>query len=168
VATSPYTKKLDANLHVVGDVAIDGVATGPTASVGTNTTQLATTAFVHTGLQLMAEATAYMDGAGAALDNTWEASVRIPFAATIVESVGGINPSGSISIDVYKAADGSYGTWTKISASAPIAISSGTEHKDTTLTGWTTAITAGDWIRFVVTSATTCTRASIGLKLQRS
>jgi hypothetical protein len=47
MATSPYTKKLDANLHVVGDLAIDGIPTAPTASPGTNTTQLATTAFVH-------------------------------------------------------------------------------------------------------------------------
>lgn len=119
-------------------------------------------------IALFFELGACMDGIAAVLDTTWEAVVKCPVAGTIVEAAIGGNPSGSISIDVYKAASGSFNTWTKISASDPIALSSATDHVDTTLTGWTTAVAAGDWIRFVVTSATTITRAVPALKIQRS
>lgn len=64
--------------------------------------------------------------------------------------------SGSIVIDIWKS------TWANIpaenadsiTASAPPTLSSATKSEDTTLTGWTKAITAGDWLYINVDSAT--------------
>jgi hypothetical protein len=66
--------------------------------------------------------------------------------------------SGSISIEIWKRA---YSTSViplvadKITASAPCAISSATNASSTTLTGWTTSISAGDQFVFKITGTAT-------------
>ena len=52
-----------------------------------------------------------------------------------------------------------------ITASAKPTISSGTKQQDSTLTGWTTSISAGDILRFNVDSITTITRCTVSLKM---
>ena len=52
-----------------------------------------------------------------------------------------------------------------ITASAPVTISSATKAQDATLTGWTTAISAGDVLGFNVDSASTVTKATLTIKV---
>ena len=47
-------------------------------------------------------------------------------------------------------------------------LSAAAKSQDTTLTGWTTAFTAGDIIRLNVDSATTVTRVTLSLNVDRS
>lgn len=76
--------------------------------------------------------------------------------------------SGSIVIDIKKAAYASVPTFTSICASAKPTLSSAQKSSDATLTGWTTGLSEGDWLQFVVDSATIVTRATLSLLLRRT
>jgi hypothetical protein len=56
----------------------------------------------------------------------------------------------------------------KITAPAPPTISSATKGQSSTLTGWTTAIAAGDCLRINLDSITTCTRVVLILKVTKT
>jgi hypothetical protein len=68
--------------------------------------------------------------------------------------------SGSAVVNVWKDTYANYPPTVadKITSSAPPTLSSATTSDDTTLTGWTTSITAGDTLRFNLDSITTITR----------
>lgn len=91
----------------------------------------------------------------------------MPFACTINEAVLLADQTGSIVVDIWKVAIGSYPPTNanSITASAPPTISSDDNSSDSTLTGWTTSISAGDTLRFNVDSATTVTRVTLQLKV---
>jgi hypothetical protein len=55
-----------------------------------------------------------------------------------------------------------------ITASAKPTLSSAIKSRDATLTGWTTAIAAGDILGFSVSSVTTLTRVTLSLTVQAS
>ena len=55
-----------------------------------------------------------------------------------------------------------------ITASAVPTITSSTKSQDSTLTGWTTSVTAGDILGFNVDSASTIERLTIALKVTKS
>lgn len=74
------------------------------------------------------------------------AGIEIPFACTIVAVRMFASASGSIVVDLNKASYSGLPTATSICASAKPTLSSSQKMEDTTLTGWTTAINAGDWI----------------------
>lgn len=83
--------------------------------------------------------------------------VEIPYAATITAARAfsiDANPatSGDIEVDVLTTSYASYDTYTSIVASAPIVLSGAIKSEDTTLTGWTTAITAGALMTVMVNS----------------
>lgn len=77
--------------------------------------------------------------------------------------------SGSIVFDVWKDTYANYPPTIadKITASAPPTISSATKSQDTALTGWTTAFSAGDIIRFQVASVTSITQATLSMAFTR-
>jgi hypothetical protein len=99
-----------------------------------------------------------VDGGGAALTSTscvYDGTATgaktcyldVGFACTIVAAGIKANPSGSISFDVASTTYSNFDAGAthpaagdKISASAPVAVSSATKNIDTTLTGWTTTI----------------------------
>lgn len=95
--------------------------------------------------------------------------LEIPFACTITAARLLADQSGSVVIEVAKTTYSSYAPGThpvsgdKITASAPPTISSASKSQDTTLTGWTTSVSAGDILGFSVTSATTITRVTVSL-----
>lgn len=100
---------------------------------------------------------------------------QFDFAATIVQWTVVAKQSGSVSIDVWKTTYTNFdsgGTHPvaadKISASAPITFSSATKAQDSTLTGWTKSIAAGDILAFNVASVTTCTQVVINIKLTKT
>ena len=78
--------------------------------------------------------------------------------------------SGSIVVDIWKKA---YATFPpadgdSITAAAPPTITTAQKSQDSTLTDWTTAITAGDILAFNVDSITAIQRVTISLKVTKT
>lgn len=100
------------------------------------------------------------------------AGIRIPFACTINSVTLLADVSGSIKIDILKDTYANYiFTSGSICASALPTISSATKYEDTTLTGWTTSVAAGDVFRFKVDSSVTpvsITNVAIILKVTKT
>lgn len=93
----------------------------------------------------------------------------IPYAATIVRVRVIANASGNLVIDVRKADWATVPTYSTITAAATPTLTGAQKLEDTTLTGWTTGITAGDSLRFIVTGVpATITQASIQLRYIRT
>lgn len=74
--------------------------------------------------------------------------------------------SGSIVIDIWKDTYANYPPTIadSIVASAPPTLSGAAKFTDSTLTGWTTAVTAGDTFKFNVNSIASCTRVTLIIK----
>lgn len=79
-------------------------------------------------------------------------------------------PSGSLVIDVWKDTYANFPPLIgdTITASAKPTLSSQQKNQDTTLTGWTTTLTDGDWLAFNVDSATTVINATLSLTVRRT
>jgi len=73
--------------------------------------------------------------------------------------------SGSIVVDIWKDTYANFPPTVAdtITASAKPILSAATKSIDTTLTGWTKSISAGDILRYNVDSVTTCTRVVLSL-----
>lgn len=114
-----------------------------------------------------------IDGGAAAITTGVKApGINIPVACTItsVEAVSEDATSGSIVVDIWKDtyANSPPTDADTITASAPVTISSSTKSQDTTLTGWTKSLAAGDRLVFNVDSCTSIKRCSITLKADRA
>lgn len=136
--------------------------TGPTGVTGpTGPTQVA-------GFEFL------IDGGGVALTPGLKGFLEVPFNCTISQGTLLADQSGSVVIDIFKCTFSAFAPPThpvsadKITASAPLTISSATKVQDATLTGWTTSLTAGDILGFNVNSATTITRVTASLKATRA
>lgn len=95
--------------------------------------------------------------------------VPIPYDCTILSVEMHAKESGSCVVDIW--AD-SYANLPptdadSITASAPPTISTAIKSQDATLTGWTTSLTAGEWLRFNVDSATTITQVTLAIYVRR-
>lgn len=102
------------------------------------------------------------------LDSTGlKGALRVDFACTITVATTIANATGSCVIDIKKSTYAGYPTTTSICASAKPTLSSARKAEDTTLTGWTTSITAGDVLEFYVDSASGLSWASVTLKYSR-
>lgn len=113
-----------------------------------------------------------IDGGGSAITTGVKGYVEVPFAGTITAvtllSTDAAVTSGSIVVDIWKDTYTNYPpvVGDSITASAKPTLSSATKSRDTTLTGWTTAIAAGDVLGFSVTSVTTLTKVALSLTVQ--
>jgi hypothetical protein len=97
--------------------------------------------------------------------------VVVPFAAEITAVTLLADQSGSIAFDIWKDTYANFPpvVGDSIVASAPPTISTATKAQDTTLTGWTTTLAAGDILRFYVDGAVTdITRCTLALSLNKS
>ncbi len=85
-------------------------------------------------------------------------------AATLLSADSNVL-TGSIVVDVWKRAYSTYPPTVAdtITAAAKPTISSAIKSQDTTLTGWTTSISAGDVLAFHVDSVTTLQVATLSL-----
>src|SRR5262245_13937178 len=113
-----------------------------------------------------------IDGAGAVLTTGVKGFLRVPFACTITAvtllSTDASATAGSIVVDIWKDSYSNYPPTVAdtITASAKPTLSSAAKSEDTTLTGWTTSIAAGDVLGFKVDSASTVTRVLVSLTVQ--
>lgn len=111
-----------------------------------------------------------IDGGGSAITTGEKGFVQIPFNCTIEEVTLLADQSGSIVVDIWKDTYANFPATDadSITASAVPTISSATKSQDSTLTGWTTSITAGDHLAFNVDSATTVERVTVVLQVKRT
>jgi len=111
-----------------------------------------------------------IDGGGSAITTGQKGHLEIPFACTIQAATLLADASGSIVIDIWKDTYANFPPTDvdSITASAPPTLSSAQKSQDTTLTGWTTAITAGDILAFNVDSVATVTRITLSLKVVKT
>lgn len=109
-------------------------------------------------------------GGGAAIAVGSEAIVRMNFACTLVGWEIYSKQTGSIVVDVQRDTFANYPPTAgdSIAASAKPTISSSNKAQNTTLTGWTTAVSAGDILRFNVDSATTVEDVFLSLRYTRT
>ena len=110
------------------------------------------------------------DGGGSALVVGTTEDVYIPFAGTVQEAIILADQAGSVVVDVWKTtyAAAPPTVADTICASAKPTLASAEKSRDTTLTGWTTALVAGDVLRFNVDSSSTLTRATVMLKIKKT
>jgi hypothetical protein len=111
-----------------------------------------------------------IDGAGSAITTGTKGYLYVPYACTITVAELVADVSGSIVIDVWKdtAANFPPTDADSITASAPPTLSSAQRSSDSTLTGWTVSLAAGDYLGFNVDSAATVTRVTLALKVTRT
>ncbi len=107
-----------------------------------------------------------IDGGGTVFVTGVAGSLYIPFTCTI-SAVTLLAPkeSGSVVVDIWKTPVGSFpaNSGNSICASDLPTLSSAQHSQDTTLTGWTLAIAAGDTLTFNVNSVTSLTKLTITL-----
>lgn len=110
-----------------------------------------------------------IDGGGAAITTGTKGFLEVPYNATINRATIVCDQSGSIVVDVWKDSYANYPPTDadSITASAVPTVSTATKVQDTTLTGWTTSLSAGDFIGFNVDSASTVTSCTISLKVTK-
>jgi hypothetical protein len=106
-----------------------------------------------------------IDGGGSAILTGSKGFLVIDFACTIINNTLLADQSGSIVVDIKKSTYAGFPTTTSICASAKPTLSTAQNSQNTTLTGWTTAITAGDVLEYNVDSATTVTRVTLSMKV---
>jgi hypothetical protein len=112
---------------------------------------------------------ATFDGGGSALSVGAVVYFTVPYACTIAAWDMTVD-TGTATVDVWKIATGTaIPTVTNtIVASAAPAISTGTAIHSTTLTGWTTAVTANDIFAYEIKAVSSSTRISLVLQCTAS
>lgn len=107
-----------------------------------------------------------IDGGGSAISTGVKGDIEIPDDFEIERVTLLADQSGSIQIDIWQDTYANYPPTDadSITGSNTPAISSSTKSQDSSLTGWTTGLTAGSILRFNVDSCTTITRCTISLK----
>lgn len=85
---------------------------------------------------------------------------------TITSNMVSCNPPGSIQVDIWKYTSATYppDISDSITGSSPISLVTGIEQEDVILTGWSTTLTKGDKLRYVVDSSDTVEFCTIVLK----
>ena len=95
---------------------------------------------------------------------------EMPFAGSISEVRLFADQTGSIVLDLWKDTYNNFPPTVadSICGSAKPTLSSASKYRDTTLSGWTTNFNVGDVVRVNVDSASTLTRVTLALRLDRS
>ena len=149
--------------------------TGPTGpGVGSTGATGATGSTGATGPALISGIEFVIDDGGSVLSNGIKGFVEVPFSCTINRVTSLADQSGSVVVDIFKSTYSSFAppthpaTGDKITSSTPPTISSAEKAQDSTLSSWTTSISAGDILAFNVNSCTTITRVTVSLEVTRT
>jgi hypothetical protein len=112
---------------------------------------------------------ALLDGNGSPLGTGEKGDIQVPFDCTINAVTLLADVSGSVVLDIWKAPYASYPPTVAntITASAKPTLSSADKSTDSTLTGWTTSVSAGDVLRFKIDSVSTITRLTVSLSVTK-
>lgn len=162
---------VNAILTTTGDVPYASAANTPARlGIGTSGQVLTVSGGTPAWSGLVSSVGAILDGGGSDIPANTIVYVRVPFACTINEFTVLADQSGSITVKVYKDTYANYPPNASDDISnGGLALSSVVKNTDTTLSGWTTSIAAGDVIAFTnTTAATTITSATCQLKVTRN
>ncbi len=111
-----------------------------------------------------------IDGGGAALSTGSAGGVVIPFDCEITEAEiqEFEGTSGSITLDIQKGTAGPSPSFSSITGGVPPFIGSGRHYSNTTLANWTTTLSRGEVLRYVVSSVSSFTRLTIALYVRHT
>jgi len=117
-----------------------------------------------------ASLTYIIDGAGSAITTGLKGFLEVPFGCTITRVTMLGDQSGSIVVDIWKDTYASFPPTDgdSITAAAPPTITTAQKSQDSTLTGWTKALSAGDILAFNVDSCATVERLTVILLVERT
>jgi len=106
-----------------------------------------------------------IDGGGSEIADGVAGDIQIPFACTIAAVHLLADQTGSIVVDIWKDSYANFPPTDAdtITSATPPTISSAVKAEDTSLSGWTTSIAAGDILSFNVDSCTTIERCTVSL-----
>jgi hypothetical protein len=105
------------------------------------------------------------NGNGSEIADNVKSYRRCDFEGQIIKATILLDRTGSIAIDVWKKSTFPPADGESITASAVPTVSSGVSSENTTLTGWTKLITAGDYLIANVDSCTTTQQATLILTI---
>ena len=111
-----------------------------------------------------------IDGGGATITTGIKGDFRVPASCTISGVTAMADQTGSIVVDIWKDTYANFPPTDadSITSAAPVTISSSTKSEDTSLSGWTTSVSAGDILRFNVDSVTSIQRLTIELRVAKT
>lgn len=116
-----------------------------------------------------------LDGHGAGIVAGTYGYLEVPFAATITGATMLADAVATATVDIWRCSyaqfDGGVthpSAGDSICGGAPPTISAAAKSSDTTLTTWTTTLSAGDVLAFHVNSDTTATQITVALTLART
>ena len=139
-------------------------------AIGTNGQALVATSSAPAWVTQFLSISYVIDGGGATIGIGIKGDITVPFGCAVSEWTLLADQSGSIVVDVWKDTYANYPPTVAdtITGSALPTITTATKGQSSTLTGWTTTITAGDTLRFNVNSCTSITRVTLSLKVYRT
>jgi hypothetical protein len=115
-----------------------------------------------------------IDGGGSTIVAGFKGYLFIDFACTIIQATLLADQTGSAIVNIWACTYAQFDAGAthpvaadKITSTTPPTISAATKAQDSTLTSWSTAITAGTVLAFNVDSDTTCQRLMLALKVAR-
>lgn len=108
-----------------------------------------------------------IDGGGEIVTTGVKGDIRIPFNCTIIEWTLLADAVGNAVVEVSRGTYANWPTVSSITATAKPTLASSRKATSTTLTGWTTALTAGDVLTVGVNSASAATRLVLTLRVRR-
>lgn len=161
------------NISITGGtmsgVTITGAVSSVSAGAGMDFSTITSTGSVAASANTRTIGIPFIiDGGGTAITTGSKGHIEVPFACSITAWRILSDQSGSIVVDVKKAAYSGLPTTSSIAAAAKPTLSTAQKNEDSTLTGWTTSITAGDWLEFYVDSASTVERVTVSLTCLKS
>lgn len=109
-----------------------------------------------------------VDGGGSVLTTGTKGYIEVPYSGTIIEWKIIADVSGSVVFDVWKLNAAIPTNSNSITASAKPTLTSSQRATSTTLTGWTTGVSANDVFAFEIESATTVTKATLTLVIRQN
>lgn len=147
-------------LSIPANFILPSGTTGTTQAQNDNSTKIATTAYVDRQAPAQLHSVSFVIDGGGSVIGTGDAKVYITadFACTINRWDVSADQSGSVTVDVWKAAGAIPTSGNKISASAPITLSSAQLAQNGSRSGWTQAVSVGDVFGFNVATVATVTR----------
>jgi hypothetical protein len=177
IATDLPNTAVTPGTYNISTITVDQQGRLTAASTGALTGDVTTSALAATVKANLKLADLYyvIDGGGSAITTGTKGYLVVDFACTITGSTLLADQSGSIVVNVWKCTYAQFDAGAthpvaadKITASAPPTISSATKANDTTLSGWTTTVNAGDILAFNVDSAATIQRCTIALQVTKT
>ncbi len=161
--------RYEASAHPASAIVVDSSGFTKNLGAGVTDAQLLADAVDQLGRDAVIEA--HFSNNGAVLGTGEQTVVKVvPMACTItaVQLYSGDSTVGSIVIDIWKQSYANYKAVNadSITAAAPPTIAAAIKSEDATLTGWTTALAAGDHLVFNIDSVTSLKYCTLVLKVR--